>query len=156
MRALETLGGETWFRLGDADLALHVERTRRLAAGEPLESIVCDVARRFGIPSRILPMTEAPVRTIIQTSQGEIGFQDYFVRQRCAPAVRRLRFAGASQANIGAGAAEATGAERREPLRWPPEPRLDPLPGRKLIATPARRMQTRPGSTEQASSHPRE
>jgi LPPG:FO 2-phospho-L-lactate transferase len=106
MRALERLGGETWFRLGDADLALHVERTRRLAAGEPLESIVCDVARRFGIPSRVLPMTEAQVRTIIQTSEGEIGFQDYFVRQRCAPAVRSLRFDGASQANIGAGAAE--------------------------------------------------
>ena len=58
MAALEALGGETWFRLGDGDLAIHVERTRRLKAGEPLSQIVQDFARRLGISARIIPMTD--------------------------------------------------------------------------------------------------
>src|SRR6185312_6958506 len=90
MRVLETLGGPAWFRLGDGDLALHVERTRRLAAGESLTEVIADVARRFGVPSRIIPMSDDPVRTIVATAGGELGFQEYFVRERCAPAVAGL------------------------------------------------------------------
>jgi LPPG:FO 2-phospho-L-lactate transferase len=108
MRVLETLGGPTWFRLGDADLALHVERTRRLAAGETLTDIVADVARRFGVPSRIMPMSDDPVRTIVATAGGgELGFQEYFVRERCAPAVASLRYGGADSARLGRAAAES-------------------------------------------------
>ena len=83
MRVLETLGGETWFRLGDGDLALHVERTRRLAAGESLSAFTADVARRLGISTRILPMSDDTVRTIVTTPAGELSFQEYFVRERC-------------------------------------------------------------------------
>lgn len=101
MRALEALGGPGWFRLGDGDLALHVERTRRLAGGETLTDIVADVARRFGICSRIMPMSDDPVRTIVRTADGgELAFQEYFVRERCAPAVAELRYAGAAAASV--------------------------------------------------------
>jgi LPPG:FO 2-phospho-L-lactate transferase len=108
MSALAALGGPTWFRLGDGDLALHVERTRRLAAGETLTAIVADIARRFGIAARIMPMSDDPVRTIVRTAgAGELGFQEYFVRERCAPAVAALRYAGAAAARISSAAAES-------------------------------------------------
>ena len=87
MAALAALGGETWFQLGDGDLATHVERTRRLAAGEPLSAITADLCRRLGIATRVLPMSDDPVRTQVQTAQGWLDFQHYFVRQRCEPAV---------------------------------------------------------------------
>lgn len=98
MRALETLGGETWFSLGDGDLALHVERTRRLAGGEPLSAITADLAARLGVGAQLAPMSDDPVRTMVRTAEAEIGFQDYFVRQSCRPRVRALRFAGAERA----------------------------------------------------------
>ncbi len=111
MRVLEDLGGETWFRLGDGDLALHVERTRRLAAGESLSGVIADVARRFGIRAGIVPMSDVPVRTRIKTQGGELAFQDYFVRQRCAPAVDGIRFAGAAAAHPAAAALAALAAD---------------------------------------------
>jgi len=98
MAAIAALGGESWFRLGDGDLATHVERTRRLRAGEPLSSIIDDFRRNFGIAARLLPMSNDPVRTKVQTADGPLEFQDYFVRQRCAPVVTALRFAGAETA----------------------------------------------------------
>lgn len=108
MRVLETLGGPTWFRLGDGDLALHVERTRRLAARESLTDIVADIARRFGVPSRIMPMSDDPVRTIVVIAGGgELAFQEYFVRDRCAPAVVQLRYAGADRARVSSAAVQS-------------------------------------------------
>lgn len=98
MRALEQLGGETWFKLGDADLAVHVERTRRLAAGERLSQITADFCRRLGVGPRILPMSDDKVRTCLETDAGTLDFQDYFVRRRCSPAVRAITFAGAEAA----------------------------------------------------------
>jgi LPPG:FO 2-phospho-L-lactate transferase len=98
MAALEALGGETWFRLGDGDLATHIERTRRLAAGEKLSSITDDFRRRLGIAARLLPMSDDPVRTRLHTSEGWLDFQDYFVRLRCEPVIDRLEFAGAADA----------------------------------------------------------
>ena len=86
MAALEQLGGETWFRLGDADLAMHVERTRRLAAGESLSAVTDRLRRRLGIAARILPMTDDPVRTRVRTDAGWLDFQDYFVRRRLCTA----------------------------------------------------------------------
>jgi LPPG:FO 2-phospho-L-lactate transferase len=98
MAALESLGGETWFKLGDGDLASHVERTRRLAAGERLSQIADDFRRRFRISARLLPMSDDRVRTRLSTDAGWLEFQDYFVRRQCAPAVREIAFAGASAA----------------------------------------------------------
>jgi LPPG:FO 2-phospho-L-lactate transferase len=98
MKALERLGGESWFSLGDGDLATHIERTRRLAAGEALSEITDDLRRRLGIEARLLPMTDDLVRTRLLTGAGWLDFQDYFVRQRCAPVVREIAFAGADQA----------------------------------------------------------
>lgn len=91
-------GAPDWFALGDRDLVLHVERTRRLAEGERLTAITADLARRFGVESAILPMTDTPVATLLDTDAGRLEFQHYFVRLRCEPAVRGLRFDGASQA----------------------------------------------------------
>jgi LPPG:FO 2-phospho-L-lactate transferase len=107
MDALGSLGGETWFRLGDADLALHVERTRRLAAGESLSQVIQGVATRLGIKARIVPMSDEPLRTRILTPAGELAFQDYFVRQRCAPQVSGVRFDGAAAARPAPEAAAA-------------------------------------------------
>jgi LPPG:FO 2-phospho-L-lactate transferase len=98
MRALGNLGGETWFNLGDGDLATHVERTRRLAAGESLSQITDDFCRRLDIPARLLPMSDDRVRTRLRTAEGWLDFQDYFVRLRCAPVVCEIAFAGADEA----------------------------------------------------------
>ena len=98
MAALEALGGETWFKLGDGDLATHVERTRRLRAGESLSAITDDFRQRLEIGARVLPMSDDPVRTRLLTEDGWLDFQDYFVRLDCAPAVREIVFAGAAEA----------------------------------------------------------
>lgn len=107
MRVLESLGGESWFRLGDGDLALHVERTRRLRAGEPLSAIIGAVAERFAITARVVPMSDDPVRTRIETPAGELAFQDYFVRRRCEPPVTRIRYENAAGARPAAAALSA-------------------------------------------------
>jgi LPPG:FO 2-phospho-L-lactate transferase len=98
MKALGDLGGATWFNLGDGDLATHVERTRRLAAGESLSQITDDFRRRLGIAARLLPMSDDRVRTRLRTAEGRLDFQDYFVRLHCAPVVREIAFAGANEA----------------------------------------------------------
>ena len=112
MQALADLGGETWFRLGDGDLALHVERTRRLAAGEPLSHVTDDVARRFEVRARILPACDAAVRTIVRTPGGRLPFQHYFVRDRCEPAVT-----GATGASRRSPGFDFKGAGGRAPVR---------------------------------------
>lgn len=112
MRVLDELGGETWFRLGDGDLALHVERTRRLATGETLSAIMDDFRRRFGIASRLLPMSDDTVATRVHTPDAELAFQDYFVRLRAAPEVRAIEFAGASTSRTSAALAEVLGSSR--------------------------------------------
>ena len=98
MAALEALGGETWFKLGDGDLAAHVERTRRLAAGESLSQVTDDFRRRLGISARLLPMSDDLVRTRLRTDEGWLDFQDYFVRLRASPVVREIAYAGAAEA----------------------------------------------------------
>lgn len=103
MTALRQLGGEAWFQLGDLDLAMHVERTRRLRAGQGLATFAAHAARQFGISARILPMTDDPVHTVVATDGGDLPFQRYFVEQRCAPAVRGLRFEGCEQARPATG-----------------------------------------------------
>lgn len=95
LAALEKLGGETWFRLGDRDLATHVLRTRELAAGKSLSEVTALLARRLGIAHAVAPMSDAPVRSIVDTDEGPLAFQDYFVRRRCEPQFRGVRFPGA-------------------------------------------------------------
>jgi LPPG:FO 2-phospho-L-lactate transferase len=111
MQALARLGGETWFRLGDADLATHVERTRRLAAGESLSAISDDFGRRLGVRARVIPMCDEPVRTLVQTHDGVLPFQRYFVERRCAPRVRGFEFQGAGAARPTPDLSEALASE---------------------------------------------
>jgi LPPG:FO 2-phospho-L-lactate transferase len=98
MAALGALGGATWFNLGDQDLATHVERTRRLKAGDSLSAITADFCARLGIAHAVVPMADTPVRTMVETDQGWLPFQDYFVRLKCAPRVAAFRFDGAAAA----------------------------------------------------------
>ena len=98
METLAAIGGETWFRLGDHDLAVHLERTRRIAAGETLSNVTRDIARRLGVRTGVAPMSDRPVRTIVETPDGPLPFQHYFVREQCAPSVTGFRFEGADAA----------------------------------------------------------
>jgi LPPG:FO 2-phospho-L-lactate transferase len=98
MSAMAELGGETWFQLGDRDLAVNVERTRRLRAGEPLSAIMASIAARLGIGSLLMPMTDDPVRTHIETDEGWLDFQTYFVRRQCKPACRSVAYKGSATA----------------------------------------------------------
>ena len=98
METMERLGGETWFRLGDRDVALHVVRTRRLRAGETLSAVTDDLCKRLGIGPRVVPMTDDRVRTRLLTDAGWLDFQDYFVNRKCEPVVRELTFDGAAEA----------------------------------------------------------
>ena len=100
MDALEKLGGETWFRLGDRDLALHVTRTQMLAAGKTLTEATAHVCERLGVAHPVLPMSDDPVRTTVHTAGGPLAFQHYFVRDRCEPAVQGFEFAGINQARL--------------------------------------------------------
>lgn len=101
------LGGPNWFRLGDQDLGTHLERTRRLKAGEPLSSITKDFCKAWGVQHTVLPMSDQPVRTMVATVEGELAFQDYFARRRCEPEVKGFRFDGVDSADAASGAVEA-------------------------------------------------
>jgi len=92
LERLRELGADTWFQLGDRDLATHIFRTHRLQAGERLSEIVSAAARANGIQTRILPMTDSFVPTLVHTDEGTLEFQDYFVRRKCAPVVRGFDF----------------------------------------------------------------
>jgi len=98
MEALERLGGPTWFRLGDRDLATNVERTRRLHGGESLTAVTRDLCTRLGVRHAVVPMSDDPVRTVVHTDRGALEFQHYFVRDRCEPRVERLEYRGAAAA----------------------------------------------------------
>ena len=91
-------GGPDWFLLGDRDLVLHVERTGRLATGERLTQVSAAFATRLGVTARLLPMTDSPVATWLDTDAGPLEFQHYFVRLRAAPQVTGLQYAGAAAA----------------------------------------------------------
>jgi LPPG:FO 2-phospho-L-lactate transferase len=98
MEALQGLGGESWFQLGDGDLATHVERSHRLAAGATLSEVTAHLCRALGITARVLPMSDDPVRTRVLTADGWLDFQEYFVKQQCRPAVREFMYTGAETA----------------------------------------------------------
>lgn len=104
---IEKLGGPNWFRLGDQDIATHLERTRRLKEGQSLSQITKDFCKAWGIKHTILPMSDSPVRTIVDTDEGELAFQEYFVHRRCEPRVKGFRFDGVQVAEPVIGAREA-------------------------------------------------
>ncbi len=101
------LGGLDWFKLGDRDLGTHLERTRRLKAGDSLSQITRDFCKAWSIQHTILPMSDQPVRTMVDTDEGELAFQEYFVHRRCEPRVKGFRFEGAGEAKPAAMAHEA-------------------------------------------------
>jgi LPPG:FO 2-phospho-L-lactate transferase len=107
LKSIELLGGPPWFWLGDRDLGTHLERSRRLQAGEPLSTIAAAFSRAWGIRVRVLPMSDQPVRTMVNTDAGELAFQDYFVARACEPRVSSFRFDGVEAAQPAPGVLEA-------------------------------------------------
>jgi LPPG:FO 2-phospho-L-lactate transferase len=107
MENISKLGGLDWFRLGDKDLGTHLERTRRLKEGQSLSEITRDFCKSWGIEHTVLPMSDQPVRTIVDTDEGELPFQEYFVHRRCEPRVKGFRFEGADKAKPAQGTREA-------------------------------------------------
>jgi len=107
IEATGELGGPTWFRLGDRDLALHVRRSQSLRWGIPLSAVTLDICRALHVGPAVLPMTDDDVRTMVQTDQGEMAFQEYFVHRACEPAVHGFRFFGADAARPGPGVLQA-------------------------------------------------
>jgi LPPG:FO 2-phospho-L-lactate transferase len=102
MDNLDRLGGETWFRLGDQDLATHLYRTQRLSAGATLTQVTAEITGSLGVSVRLLPMSDDPVRTRLTLVDGpEVSFQEYFVGRRHAVAVESIRFVGAEAARPG-------------------------------------------------------
>ena len=108
MDNLRRLGAPDWFNLGDRDLATHLERTRRLKQGQPLSQITRDFCAAWGVRHTVLPMSDQPVRTMVDTVEyGELPFQEYFVKYRCEPRVKGFRFEGIESARPAPGVEEA-------------------------------------------------
>ena len=105
MAVVTELGGLDWFILGDRDIGLHLVRSERLRAGEPLSAVTADFARRYGLGARLLPASDDRLRTRIVTPDGELAFQEWLVGRRAADPVRAVRFEGAPGAPPGAGRA---------------------------------------------------
>ncbi len=104
---IEKLGGPNWFHLGDQDIATHLERTRRMKEGQSLSQITKDFCAAWGIKHTVLPMTDSLVRTMVDTDEGELAFQEYFVHRHCEPRVKDFRFEGVNSAEPAPGACEA-------------------------------------------------
>lgn len=129
MESLEGLGGQTWFRLGDRDLATHLYRTQRLGEGATLSEVTAELARARGVGVRVVPMSDDPVRTRLTLAEpaagaaagDEVAFQDYFVRLHHAVAVRAVRFDGAQRARPAPGVLDAI-ARARAVIACPSNP----------------------------------
>lgn len=98
MNALKQLGGADWFSLGDRDLATHLQRSLRLGEGATLSEVTGELCAALGLRHSLVPMTDDRVSTRVATEQGELAFQEYFVREQCAPAVTGFRFDGIESA----------------------------------------------------------
>ena len=107
LEALGELGAETWFQLGDRDLATHIRRSDLLRQGRSLSAVTAELSLRLGVRHAIVPMSDERVRTVLATDAGTMSFQEYFVKQRCEPAVQSLRFEGAETARPSPGFVEA-------------------------------------------------
>jgi len=107
LEAMAVLGAPSWFSLGDRDLAVHLTRTAALRAGTPLSAVTARVTGQLGVTTRILPMSDEPVRTLVQTTEAHLTFQEYFVRDRAAGDVVAVEFAGAPAARPAPGVVAA-------------------------------------------------
>ena len=94
LQRLESLGVDTWFKLGDLDLATHVRRTQLLRSGHTLSDTTGIICRSMGINQEIIPMTDGQVRTVLQTTEGSLKFQEYFVQRKCEPIVTDITYTG--------------------------------------------------------------
>lgn len=138
MDQLKKLGGEDWFNLGDRDLAVHVERTRRLHAGEKLSAITQGLSRKLGVQPYIWPMSDDPVRTVIETDEGVLPFQRYFVGRQAEPKVRSITYEGAETARPNATALKALSSpDLKAVVICPSNPWLSVAP---LLAMPELRQ----------------
>ena len=100
LSALKGLGGPDWFQLGDKDLAVHIFRSSMLNEGMSLSQATAQLQDGLGVKHKIIPMTDDPVRTLIYTDDGILGFQEYFVKERCRPVIKKIVFDGADNARI--------------------------------------------------------
>src|SRR5262249_2832845 len=107
LSAMAAYGEPTWFGLGDRDLATHVVRTRALREGQSLSTITATLCRALGVTPRVLPMSDNAVRTSIRTPEGRLGFQEYFVRDKCQVDVVGVDYDGAERARPAAGVLDA-------------------------------------------------
>jgi LPPG:FO 2-phospho-L-lactate transferase len=107
LEAMVDLGGESWFNLGDRDLATHLLRTRLLRQGSSLTAVTAEIGRRLGIGTRVVPMSDEPVRTRISTPDGWLSFQEYFVREKAMVEVLDVEYAGAAEARPAPGVLES-------------------------------------------------
>lgn len=132
LQALGRLGAETWFQLGDRDLATHLYRTERLRQGATLTEVTGEIAGVLGVRARVVPMSDQPVRTRLETRRGSLDFQTYFVRRRARDAVLSVRLAGVEEARPAPGVLEAV-AEARAVVVCPSNPILSIGP---ILAVP--------------------
>jgi len=132
LQALGRLGAETWFQLGDRDLATHLYRTERLRQGATLTEVTGEIAGALGVRARVVPMSDQPVRTRVETRRGSLDFQTYFVRRRARDAVLGVRLAGVEEARPAPGVLEAV-AEARAVVVCPSNPILSIGP---ILAVP--------------------
>ncbi len=100
---MRSLGAEAWFQLGDLDLATHLRRTRLLSSGRSLTEATAELCRAMGVKVRLLPMSDDPVQTMVSTPDGDLTFQEYFVRERWKPPFIDVKFAGAEKASTAPG-----------------------------------------------------
>ncbi len=107
MNTLRRLAAPDWFQLGDRDLATHVLRTEALAAGQSLSEVTAMLAERMGIAHTVAPMTDQAIRSVVDTDEGALPFQDYFVKRQCQPAFRGVKFQGVESARPSAALDEA-------------------------------------------------
>ncbi len=108
-KGLAEYGRETWFQLGDRDLATHVHRTAMLCSGATLSQAIDSIRRSLHVSAPVLPMSDEPVATMLHTDEGWLHLQEYLVRRRCAPVVRGVEFSGISQAKPAPGVMDAIG-----------------------------------------------
>jgi LPPG:FO 2-phospho-L-lactate transferase len=107
LKRLAVFGRANWFNLGDRDLATHVHRTAMLAEGKTLSQAADSIRTALGVKSRILPMSDDPIPTIIDSNEGALHFQEYLVKRRAEPIVRGIRFVGVESARPAPGVLES-------------------------------------------------
>ena len=101
LASLKRYGADTWFNLGDKDLATHVRRTHLLRSGLTLSQVTASLCRSLGVLHDVVPMSDAVLRTMVETGQGTMAFQEYFVKHRCEPVVKAVRFQDCGGRDVG-------------------------------------------------------